>query len=331
MLDFRIENEIDVRDLAVGRDVRLARRHEGLIGLAERPAIGKRSGQRGIGGIANGTRAVQPGEQIGLIVVGQPAIVRPRRVFALRRRGREPRRHRALVHDLANHPGVRRDIFDRFQFERGDSARAMTFNTIRLHDPRDAVVVRHVFGRLRQVIPFQFTARCRCRGGCNGSAREQCGDGFREERLLGCGELITQAVLIIHGPTINDGSLGIEENHFGRRSGTERLGQFGAVNVLALQAVRRLKHADRFDGIRGDRVDEQERYALRGIVRFEFGERRAVLLRDGTTRAGQADGQTFFADERCQGDCTFWMSVRSDSASSGRRPSLPHGGRRGLL
>ena len=140
----RIDEGVLVRHHAFGRYLhRLGQPIHG-VRFPDRPFTGPSDQQRSLRPIPFRTVTGQPRQQILPILLRHRPVIRPFPMDFPGNRYREPRRHLPLFHLLPDHAGVPHHIRVTLQRERSDAAIKVTLPAMRLDQPGNPTVIRHL-------------------------------------------------------------------------------------------------------------------------------------------------------------------------------------------
>ncbi len=262
------------------------------VGLADGPLAVELQGDGGLRGVAE--RAIlrcEPGEEVGLVLGPERAVVGPRAGLAGLRRRREPRGHGALGQHAPDRLGVVRHRAQVVERERRDAMVVVAAYAVRLQDAGDVAVISHGRGRSDARLEVEFaTGRAGRADGDRPSGQQvfERGDEIAAGRLF---PAVVGAVLVVQRAAITQGAATIQEEHLGRRAGSEGFRQ-GPVLVVAVgrgEAGFLELRADIRGFLAAHRVDDEQADSPCGQVLLQGGQGGQVTLADRTGRARHRD------------------------------------------
>ena len=268
-----------VRHRPPGRDLDLAGHLQDEVGPGDLPSLDESSRRGQVGRVSFRRAGGDPVADRLFLDGREPGVVGKLSVLG---RG-VPGRHPTLVDNLGNHarPAGRLAVVG--QGERGDLARSVAGDAVRLKDARDLSRIRHgsAIGRLRG--PADRAADRRCPRRRDRSPGEDRLEGVDQVVPGGRRSMDADGVLIVDPAPIDDGSRPIQDEDLGRPLGPKAVGQ-AIADVLEdreRQIVLVGEPADRDRSVLLVGVDAEEANASLLEIAGDLGQPRSIGLGQG--------------------------------------------------
>ena len=301
------------------------------------PSRGELPRQWCVGGVTRGFPVAQPGEQVGLLPVGQRLVIGPMAGLSLLGPCREPRGHDTAFDRLTYRSGLSRHVVEGVERKRGRAAIAVTFHAARLQDARDPVMERDVRGCRRGLRQIQGATGCLRRGDEERASIDRGVDRQLQVFVARGVQRVLESILVIDGPAVDDGAPRIQHEDIGGVSRPHGAGHAAVVvaNIRAGQTLGRDHRQNVIELVTGGGVHVEERHLSIGKLPFERRQRRSVFLADGAGGVRERDdhGRTIGEVAQSKGSTVDVGQVQvgdhaADSVVTGGEPlrALSQGG-----